>query len=464
MKISVVIPVYNEVNTIAEIVRRVEAVPLDKEIIIVDDGSIDGTAEELRRLAAAGPSLRVIFKPRNEGKGAALREGFRHVTGDVVIIQDADLEYDPEDYPRLIDPIARGKADVVYGSRFLGSHRVFLFSHYLGNKILNLITNILYNCIFTDMETCYKAFRADVVRTFNLRSKSFGFEPEFTANVMRRGYRVYEVPISYDGRSYTEGKKITWRDGFVALYWLLRCRIEPMEIGTETLLRMEVVRKYNDWLFGRIAPWVGDRVLEVGAGIGNITRKLLARPYVIASDVSDKYVRMLRARFVEGDRLRIVRFDLDADDPGRFRDDRIDTVLCMNVIEHTDDDEAVLGRFREILAPGGRAVILVPACRALMSRLDANLGHRRRYSRREIRAKLERAGFAVEHLRFLNLPGAIGWFVNGRVLRRRMLPKNQMKLFDLVVPLLRLERLVPIPFGLSLLAVGKRNGGGGRTA
>ena len=191
MKISVVIPVYNEINTIAAIIQRVGAVPLEKEIIVVDDCSTDGTRAELERISSGDKALRVIYQERNAGKGAALRAGFGQVTGDIVIVQDADLEYYPEEYPKLIDPIVRGRADVVYGSRFLGTHRVFMFSHYLGNKILNLITNILYNCIFTDMETCYKAFRADILKHLKLRSNSFGFEPEFTAQVMKRGYKVY---------------------------------------------------------------------------------------------------------------------------------------------------------------------------------------------------------------------------------------------------------------------------------
>ncbi|MEI6632730.1 MAG: glycosyltransferase [Chlamydiota bacterium] len=457
MKISVVIPVFNEFATIAELLRRVKDVPIEKEIIVVDDCSTDGTREELVRIAAGDLSITLVLHDRNGGKGAALRTGFARAAGDILIVQDADLEYYPEEYPKLIEPIVRGRADVVYGSRFLGTHRVFMFSHYLGNKLLNLFTNVLYNCIFTDMETCYKAFRKEVLSGMHLRSNSFGFEPEFTANVMKRGYKVYEVPISYDGRSYTEGKKITWRDGFVALWWLLRCRFEPLDIGRETLIRMEKVRRYNDWLYERVSPFLGRRILEVGSGIGNITGKILNRELVIASDVSESHLQTLRTRFVAGDRLKIVEFDLDRCETGGFRGEKIDTLLCLNVLEHIKDDAAALRCFRDILVPGGRLVLLVPACPSLYSKIDAGLDHYRRYSRAELGSKLEVAGFRVEHAGFLNLPGALGWFMNGRILRRNMLPKYQLKLFDLFVPLLKIERRLKIPFGLSLLAVGRKD-------
>jgi len=221
--LSVVIPVYNEKDTIEEILTRVAAVPVRKEIIVVDDCSTDGTRARLGALQAA-MGFRLMLQDRNQGKGAALRRGFAEVTGDLVVIQDADLEYSPEEYPALIALICEGRADVVYGSRFLGRHRVFLFTHYLGNRVLTLLTNVLYNTMLTDMETCYKVMRTDVLRSFTLRSDGFGIEPELTAKIFKRGYRVYEVPITYDGRGYDEGKKITWRDGVVALWVLLRYR------------------------------------------------------------------------------------------------------------------------------------------------------------------------------------------------------------------------------------------------
>ena len=218
MKVSVVIPVYNEIDTIEEILARVDKVPIKKEIIVIDDLSIDGTRERLKKIAADKENVKVIYHNRNKGKGAALRTGFESVTGDIVIIQDADLEYDPNEYPKLLEPITDGRADVVYGSRFIGGpHRVLFFWHYVGNKLLTLISNALTNLNLTDMETCYKVFKSQILKDINLKSNRFGFEPEFTAKVSKMRLRIYEVPISYSGRTYSEGKKITWKDGIVAL-------------------------------------------------------------------------------------------------------------------------------------------------------------------------------------------------------------------------------------------------------
>jgi glycosyltransferase involved in cell wall biosynthesis len=222
--LSVIVPVFDERATIGELIRCVRAAPYDKQIIVVDDGSRDGTAEILSDLVAAG-EIELVTHSRNLGKGAAVRSGLARARGDVILIQDADLEYDPAEYPILLGPIEKGLAEVVYGSRFLGPHRAMYFWHSVGNKLLTLTCNALFDTTLTDMETCYKAFTAEALRPIQLRSNRWGFDPEITAKALKRGHRIYEVPISYAGREFVEGKKITWRDGFVVFFTLLRYRI-----------------------------------------------------------------------------------------------------------------------------------------------------------------------------------------------------------------------------------------------
>jgi glycosyltransferase involved in cell wall biosynthesis len=235
VKLSVLIPVYNEERTLEEVVRRVRSIDLPKEIILVDDGSKDRSRELLTQLQqqserAPDPlnEIRVFLQPNNQGKGAAIKVALDHAHGDIIIIQDADLEYDPHDYPALLEPIERGLADVVYGTRFAGggAHRVLFFWHSLGNRMLTLVSNMLTNLNLSDMEVGYKMFRAEVLRSIKLESKRFGFEPEVTLKLAKKGYRFYEVPISYHGRTYQEGKKITWKDGVSALYYMLRFRLK----------------------------------------------------------------------------------------------------------------------------------------------------------------------------------------------------------------------------------------------
>jgi glycosyltransferase involved in cell wall biosynthesis len=222
--LSVIVPVFNERNTVAEIIRRMRAVelPIDREIIVVDDGSSDGTEKVLPTLEDS--TVRVVRHSGNRGKGAAIRTGLEQARGDLVLIQDADLEYDPDDWPKLLAPVLRGKAVVVYGSRFTGEHTNLLYLHWIGNKFLSLVTNILYNTTLSDMETCYKLFDRRVLEGINIKAERFEFEPEITAKILRKGHRIYEVPISYAGREFHEGKKITWRDGFGALWTLVRYR------------------------------------------------------------------------------------------------------------------------------------------------------------------------------------------------------------------------------------------------
>jgi glycosyltransferase involved in cell wall biosynthesis len=225
-KLSVVVPVFNERNTLVEVLRRMRAVELpdgiEREIIVVDDGSNDGTRDVLRQLGDS--TVRIVLHDKNQGKGAALRTGFAHATGDFVLVQDADLEYDPEDWPKLLNPVIRGRARVVYGSRFTGERRNMLLLHWIGNRFLSMTTNVLYNTTLSDMETCYKLIERGLIEDMHLQSNRFDIEAEISAKILKRGVRIYEVPISYSGREFDEGKKITWRDGFSALYTLIKFR------------------------------------------------------------------------------------------------------------------------------------------------------------------------------------------------------------------------------------------------
>jgi glycosyltransferase involved in cell wall biosynthesis/phospholipid N-methyltransferase len=463
VKLSVVMPVYNEAKTIQEIVRRVGEVPVEKEILIVDDGSSDGTREILRDLDGRD-GIRVFLQPANQGKGAAVAVGFRYATGDVVVVQDADLEYDPMEYLRLLAPIEQGHADVVYGSRFLGggARRVLFFWHAIGNRFLTLVSNMFTNLNLTDMETCYKMFRREVVQSMRIESRRFGFEPEITAKVARRGYRIFEVPISYYGRTYEEGKKIGWRDAISALWTILRHSLreaeDPQNVGHVTLIRMANLEPYNRWLAERFQGAVGTRVLEIGAGFGNMTRHLLPREMVVASDLDPVALEYLRGTFRENPSVRVAsyRFPLDAAQRDEVRALRVDTVVCLNVLEHIEQDAATLSDLHAALSPGGRLILIVPALARLYGSLDEHLRHFRRYEKRELEEKVRDAGFVLEDCRFLNRPGILGWYVNGRILRRRVLPRGQLAAFKLLMPLLKREESNPPPVGMSLLAVARK--------
>lgn len=459
--LSVIVPCYNERATVAELLQRVRNQPIDKEIIVIDDVSTDGSRDVVASLAKEWPEIRHILQPVNQGKGAAIRRGIMEARGDIVLIQDADLEYDPDDYPKLIQPIVDGHADVVFGSRFEGyPRRVMLFWHRMGNTFLTFLSNMTTNLDLTDMETCYKVFRREVIQSIPLRSNRFGIEPELTAKVAKRGYRIFEVPIAYYGRDYWEGKKINWKDGFSALWTILRYGLfhdpasEPRSF--KQIRRRSRLNRYNTWVWDRLQPFIGQRVLEAGAGHGAMTRFMYGRELVVAGDRETAYVDRLRNAFRRRPGMTIEHVDLESDSSLALARYSFDTVTLINVLEHAEDDVALLGRARELLVPGGRVVVYAPAGRSLFGALDRGVDHLRRYEREELVGKLQQAGFEVEHVSFHNRMSRLAWRINSKVLRRKSLPSGQSRMFDRLVPLLRrLEGNNPST-GLSLIAVGRK--------
>ena len=454
IKLSIIMAVYNEVNTILEVIRLVKNEEHRKEIIIVDDGSTDGTRELLQQVN--DKNIKVLFNEVNRGKGYSIRRALEYVSGDIVIIQDADLEYYPDEYSVLIDKIIEGKADVVYGSRFLGAHRVFYFYHYLGNLILNLVANISLNTTLTDLMTCYKAFKSSAIKKLRLEADRFGIEVEITAEVFKRRYRVYEVPISYNGRSYEEGKKIRWMDFFSCLYWLAKSVRRGIDVVEDTLLKMQVMSNNNLWCYNKIEPFLGRKILELGSGIGTISKYLVKKDKeVTLLDIDKEYTNYLRNRFISNPSVKIVDADiLKADKVLTERN--FDTVVGINVLEHVNNDVEAIERLKKIITTNGRLVLIVPAHKILFSNFDKRLGHYRRYSKEELQDKLQKGGFFIEKIEFMNVLATIGWFLQFRLLKKKRMSKTTIQFFDKLIPLIALiEKYVRFPFGLSLLCVAR---------
>ena len=468
MKLSILMPVYNERYTYREAIRRVMAAPLpaglERELVIVDDGSTDGTRELLREQAAAHPGvIRLIEHEKNQGKGAAIRTAIRSAQGDFSILQDADLEYDPNEYGRLLGPLLDGQADAVFGSRFLPTERrrVLYFWHSVGNRVLTTLSNMATGLNLTDMETCYKVFRTDILKTIPIRSNGFGLEPELTAKAAKRGLRIYEVPISYHGRTYQEGKKIGWKDGFRALaviakYWLIDDVYEEMA-GHSILQSIGTARRFNRWMADTVVrPHLGHRVLEIGSGLGNMTVQLLPRDHYIASDCDEHHLKVLNA--LSDNRPNLEVAPLDAQESKDFEPFRgkVDTIVALNVLEHIPKGQRALENFFDVLAPGGKAIILVPQGRWLYSPLDKALEHVKRYTRQDLVQELEAAGFEIDKTFEFNRMGVLGWALNGKLLRRTEMAKYQLKAFDSLVWLWqKIDGLLPW-HGLSVIAIARK--------
>ncbi len=467
MKLSILVPLYNEEEAVATLLERVIEAPLpagmEREIIVADDGSTDASVEEVERVAAAHPGVITLLRTdRNRGKGDALRRTIAQANGEFAIVQDADLEYDPREYERILAPLLDGRADAVFGSRFMvsGERRVLYFWHSLANHLLTGMCNIFADLNLTDMETCYKAFRTPLLKSIPIRSERFGFEPEITIKLAKRQARIYETPISYNGRTYDEGKKIGLKDAFEAFWVILTSSLSGdiyVDKDKGILDAFSSAPNFNRWMADTIKPYIGKHVLEIGAGIGNLSRILMGgRKRYVATDLDAEHLERLRARLSTRPHLETAILDAARAEDGMPFRAQMDTVVCLNVVEHIEDDLGALRNIHAALVEGGRAIILVPEGQSIYCSLDEELGHFRRYSEDQLRGRMAEAGFKVEAMLRFNRISRPGWWFNGKILKRRTISRSQLKNFDRLVWLFR--RIdAHLPWSpTSIIAIGRK--------
>jgi glycosyltransferase involved in cell wall biosynthesis len=464
-RLSVLIPVYNERHVVEASVRRVLALehPLisELEIIIVDDCSKDGTTDVLRHLAEQDSRIILIRHETNKGKGGALRTAIARATGDVCVVHDADFEYNPADIPSLLVPFAEEGADAVFGSRYLSAsyRRALMYRHTLMNKGLTSFSNWLTDLHVTDMETCYKAINTTLLKSIPIRSNDFRFEVEITFKLAKRSARVFEVPIRYLPRTFAEGKKIRPRDGLLALgamirWFLIDDLYEDDEYGTRLISELDKARRFTLWLGDTIRPFVGDRILEIGSGVGSIANQFIPRDLYVATEVNPNYLTYLRSYAMGKPYLHVM--ELDPAKPEGFNglEGQFDTVIALNVLEGLENPGATLRAAYATLGAGGRVILQLPQGKKRFGTLDQERGRRTRFEADEVRKMIEEAGFRVEHLADFNRMSVPGWLLNGKLLGRKRFSRLQLKVLDTTLPLMRkIEGLWPWK-GLSLIAVG----------
>ena len=469
--LSVIVPVYNEqylVRASLERLRLLEEVPcLSRiKIIVVDDGSTDQTAQALKQFresldpSSSPPEMEWQFLRHglNRGKGAAIRTGIQYADTELTVFHDADLEYHPRDLTKMIPLFLEERADAVFGSRFLPGEfkRMLFFRHSLGNRFLTFLCDLICDLNISDMETCYKMVRTELLKSIPLESYDFRIEPELTIKLAKRRVRLFEVPISYSGRTYQEGKKINWKDGVLALAAILKFAISDRiysadEYGSEILARLNRAPRFTRWMADTVRPFVGERVLEIGAGIGNLTANLIPRTAYWATDINPLYLSDQRNLSSTRPYLHVAFTDVSRMET--FPKERFDTVICLNVIEHVEEDVAALRNIKSVLDEGGRAIILVPQGPALFGSLDTVLGHFRRYTRQQLIAAGEKAGFQVVTVLGFNRAGMPAWWVNGKILKRKNFGLWQIKLLNCCVPLFRVLENWTLAPHLSLIAI-----------
>jgi glycosyltransferase involved in cell wall biosynthesis len=428
--LSVIIPVYNERPFIREAVNKLYSQTsklsrLKTELLVVDDGSTDGTYAELQALQSELKELKVFLQSPNQGKGAALRRGIAEASGEFMIFQDADLEYDPADISSIMQPLLAGEADVVYGSRFAPSpaRKILNFHHQAGNQLLTLLSNLATGLNLTDMETGYKAFRADILKTIPLRSNRFGIEPEITAKIAKRHCAIYEVPISYNGRSYGEGKKITWRDGMAAIYtivkyWLIDDCYHKKQIS-ETYNDLERTHSAQESLVLRLTPYFGDRLLEIGSGIGSISRILPIREKITLSDWRAEYLELLTQGFAGKNRVEIEQLDIFTKEAGKRLAGKFDSVLLLHQLQLCQNENLAMQNIHKLLDNHGRLILTAPGHKDFGS-YEKQLNYQRRYNNQDLHRLLKDNGFKILQQFTANFPALMIW---KHVLKKRKISK-----------------------------------------
>lgn len=467
-RLSVMVPVYNERHVVEASLKRVLALdhPLisSLEVIVVDDYSTDGTWAILQRLAAGDSRILLLRNDRNLGKGAALRKAIAHSTGEISIIHDADLEYDPADIPSLLVPFANEGADAVFGSRYLSApyRRALMHRHTTINKLLTSASNWLTDLNLTDLETCYKAIKTDLLKSIPIRSNDFRFEVEITFKLAKRRARVFEAPIRYLPRTREEGKKIKARDGVLALlamlrYWIIDDLYAEDEYGSTILSGLKHARRLNFWIGKTLRPYMGDRVLEVGAGIATLTSQFIPRELYVATESNPHCLRYLQSFSFGKPYLHVLHMNPGDAEQFDGLQENFDTALVVNMLDRVADDQAVLKNIWSALQPGGRALVFVPQNPKLFGELDTALRRRERYTRAQLQQSLAAAGFEVEEIVDFNRFSVPGWWLNGKLLRRNKISRLQLKAVDVAMPLLsRMDALYPWK-GLSLVGIGRKN-------